>query len=88
MDVVKCLKSCILSECHHMVIAVVGEREFKSKSSLWEKCFLFYFVLGFFCHVTSVNISLLSKSWSYYVSSGGLSEAACLLANELSITGH
>lgn len=48
MDIVKCLKSCILSECHHMVIAVVGEREFKSKSSLWEKCFLFYFVLGFF----------------------------------------
>lgn len=59
-----------------MVIAVVGEREFKSKSSLWEKCFLFYFVLGFFffcCHVTSVNILLLSKSWSYYVSIEGLS---------------
>lgn len=71
MDIVKCLKSCILSECHHMVIAVVGEREFKSLG----KMFFVLFCFGgfFFCHVTSVNILLLSKSWSYYVSIEGLS---------------
>lgn len=41
MDIVKCLKSCILSECHHMVIAVVGEREFKSLGKMFFVLFCF-----------------------------------------------
>lgn len=50
-----------------------GKRIQVQVKSLGKMFFVLFCFGGFFCHVTSVNILLLSKSWSYYVSIEGLS---------------